>query len=290
MSPPGRPTDLLTSPDRHVLQPYTIITSPGPVSAASLYPFYELSEPSTTLLLSSIRDHPIRLHNALQTQQAASYPLIHAPTETHITPNSLLFTPSGSHFIAGSRDLLSCFDINRPGQGPVESYPTISNKRNKISIGEPGVKGVISTMSISSEGVLAAGTFSRQIGLYSDEGRGGCISVFSLRQESAITGSGITQTAWSPDGRYLFVAERMSDSILVYDIRVEGKLLGQLTGRKAMTQQRLGFDVVPTEGGLEIWTGGTDGIVRVWQEPHVLEGSSSPSFEWKAHGGKHDGS
>lgn len=149
--------------------------------------------------------------------------------------------------------------------------------------------GIIGALSVSNDGILAAGTFSRDVGLYSDEGMGECISSFTisdkLEQAPNYSGAGITQTAWSPDGRYLYIAERMSDAVLVYDIRVEGKLLGQLTGRKAMTQQRMSLDVVATSAGHEIWAGGTDGVVRMWKDPHLSEGSLSAAFGWAAHGG-----
>lgn len=155
------------------------------------------------------------------------------------------------------------------------------------------MKGRVSALNVSSDGIVAAGTYTRNVGLYSDEGRGDCVSVFSVASDPEdeqagryIGGTGVTQVAWSPDGRYLYVAERMSDGIVVFDIRVEGKRLGALRGRKAVTNQRMAFDVVPTAEGHEIWAGGMDGCVRVWKDPHLGEGMQNPSFDWAAHDGE----
>lgn len=157
-----------------------------------------------------------------------------------------------------------------------------------------GIKGIISALDLSSTDILAAGTFTRSVGLYDSAGQGDCIAVFSVAEgpeqpsgaEPDIGGSGITQVRWSPCARYLYVAERKSDGILVYDIRVAGKKLGCLQGRRADTNQRLGVDVVPTQSGHEIWAGGTDGGVRIWANPWEVEGVKSPSWGWTAHDGE----
>lgn len=170
--------------------------------------------------------------------------------------------------------------------------PTIPSKRKKIVGGGVGMKGIVSTLAWSSDGVLAAGTFTRSVGLYDSGGQGDCVAVFSVANnegsdaETEIGGSGVTQVLWSPCGRYLYVAERKSDGVLAYDIRVAGKKLGCLKGREADTNQRLGVDVVPTGQGHEIWAGGTDGVVRVWENPGDNEGAHDPRWEWKAHDGE----
>jgi len=154
------------------------------------------------------------------------------------------------------------------------------------------MKGIVSTLDLSSTGLLAAGTFTRSVGLYDSAGQGDCIAVFSVADEQSsgartdIGGSGITQVRWSPCARYLYVAERKSDGILVYDIRVAGKKLGCLQGRRADTNQRLGIDVVPTQSGHEICAGGTDGGVRIWTNPWEVQGVKDPKWGWEAHDGE----
>lgn len=287
-----RPTDLLSENIApHHLQPYSVLSSPTPTFALTPYPYFSLSDPRTTLVLSSPYSLPIRLSNALYPAIVHTYPLIHAPTERWITPYSLLFTSDGSHFITGSDSLISAFDLTRNGEGPVESFPTVPSKRKKIVGGGVGMKGVISALSTSCDGVLAAGTFNRWIGLYSDQGRGGYISVFPVANveqlgEDDIGGMGVTQTLWSACGRYLYVVERMSDGILVYDIRVAGRMLGWLKGRKAKTNQRMSVNLVLTaDGDHEIWAGGTDGHVRVWKNPEAREGGVNEVRSWKPHDG-----
>ena len=44
------------------------------------------------------------------------------------------------------------------------------------------MKGIISGLSLSAEGILAAGTFTRWIGMYDSRGIGGTIGVFELRR------------------------------------------------------------------------------------------------------------
>lgn len=152
------------------------------------------------------------------------------------------------------------------------------------------MKGIISAMAVnpSGDGVLAAGTFSRQIGLYGSNGSGESLGTFSIVKTEAnrhIGGRGVTQLLWSPCGRYLYIAERQSDGVLIYDIRVTGQLLGWLKGRKALTNQRMKIDVVPAGESHEIWAGGTDGVMRMWQDPTRTVGEQMPTGEWKVHDG-----
>jgi hypothetical protein len=217
-------------------------------------------------------------------------------TEAFITPHSILYPSSlgGNQFLTGSDSLICLFDISRPGKdGPVSRLPTIPSKRKKIVGGGVGVKGIISAMAISpsGDGILAAGTFTRQIGLYGSNGSGDSMAAFSIAGSEAdrhIGGKGITQVLWSSCGRYLYVVERKSDGILVYDIRVAGRLVSWLEGRNARTNQRLKADIVAGSGNVPaaIWAGGTDGVVRVWADPSEGSGGKSRSWEMKAHNGE----
>jgi WD40 repeat protein len=154
------------------------------------------------------------------------------------------------------------------------------------------MRGIVSVLTGDApSGLLAAGTYSRYVGLYDAFGQGDCVGVFSVKGTSAdgkIGGSGVTQVSWSPCGRYLYIAERKSDGIMVYDIRKTGQLLSWLRGRKAQTNQRLGFDTVAMDdqGGHEIWAGGLDGLTRMWKNPYQHEGSIAPTFEFKGHDGE----
>lgn len=226
----------------------------------------------------------------------ATYSLIHPTTEAFIAPHTIIY-PSmlgGTHFLTGSDSLICLFDISRPGNdGPVSWMPTIPSKRKQIVGGGIGMKGIVSAMAVNpvGDGILAAGTFTRQVGLYDSNGSGQLLGTFSVAKTEAnreIGGRGVTQLLWSPCGRYLYVSERKSDGVLVYDIRVTGQLLGWLRGRKAFTNQRMNMDVVPSGDGdfHEIWAGATDGFMRVWRNPTHTAGGKDPDWEWKVHNGK----
>lgn len=136
------------------------------------------------------------------------------------------------------------------------------------------MRGIVSAMSISSDSMLAAGTFSGAVGLYDHEGSGSTIAVFELGER----GGGVTSLKWSASGQYLYVVQRRCSEILVYDVRKVNGLVATLKGFHGETNQRIGVDV--RENG-ECWGGGTDGVVRVWD----METKDEPVREWKAHEG-----
>ena len=192
-----------------------------------------------------------------------------------------------NHFFAGSESEISIFDINRNGEVPLSRMKTIPSRRKKIVGGGVGMKGIVSALAMSSEGILAAGTFGRWLGLYDSGGRGGTAGVFEVGKldddkDGVGDGAGITQLVWSPCGRYLCVVERGNEGTGVWDIRITGKRVSWLRGRKAKTMQRLSVEVV----GSELWSGGTNGIVRVWEGLGDREGLIDPVYEFQAHKGK----
>ena len=149
------------------------------------------------------------------------------------------------------------------------------------------MKGIVSALASNADGILAAGTFTRWMGLY-DANRGGeTYAVFPLdtddkqNGERAVRGTGITQLLWSICSRYLCVVERNSDGVGVWDIRGSGGRMAWLKGRKGLTPQRLGAEVV----GREVWAGGTDGEIRVWENLGASEGVVEPSWGFRAHDG-----
>lgn len=276
------PPDLLTPPHPKYFKPYTTYTYPEPVYASTFHPSYALFSPSSCLILASLRFLPVRLLSPFAPGILSSYPLVSPTTEAYITPHSLLFNPAETNqFFAGSDSCISLFDISRNGEGPISTMRTTASRRNHSATGQD-MKGIISTLAMSSDGVLAAGTFNRWIGLYDGHGSGNTMAVFPLTADSepeGEKGQGITQVLWSACSRYLCVVERGSDGIGVWDIRGTGKRLAWLRGRKARTQQRLSVDVM----GGEVWAGGTDGVVRMWEGLGSKEGALNPVWQFRAH-------
>jgi WD40 repeat protein len=171
--------------------------------------------------------------------------------------------------------------------------PTIPSKRRQIVGGGVGMKGIVSALAMNpgGDGILAAGTFTRNIALYGSRGSGDLIGTFSIAKSEAdryIGGTGITQLLWSPCGRYLYVVERKCQGMLVYDIRVTGQLLGWLQGREAVSNQRMKADIIAVgeSESHEIWAGGTDGLMRIWKNPFETVGAQEPELEFKVHDGK----
>ncbi|KAI4695743.1 hypothetical protein J4E81_006072 [Alternaria sp. BMP 2799] len=306
--------DILTQTSPQPLAPYASLRSADPIWAFAVNPLFNLQDASSTTVLISRRDAYISLHNALwptlQKQNEdnqtpgpvdistplASYKLINNLTEAVIAPLSLAYSATGTHFFAGSKDEISIFDLTETDK-PIHTIRTIPAKRNKLKGGGRGFKGQISALSLSPpshtshDGILAAGSRTRYIGIYDPIGGTevthfslpGTINGIKFRNENlqSVMGDGVTSLKWSPCGKYLYVAERTSDVLLIYDVRNLSLTLGYCAGRQALTRQKLGFDVwnagqspYDVEGvSHEVWAGGTDGKVRVWRDPYRREGA-----------------
>ncbi|KAI0597058.1 hypothetical protein F4775DRAFT_603046 [Biscogniauxia sp. FL1348] len=293
------PADLL-SPRRapHALTPSARIPLAEPSSVLAGAPYFDLSSPWTNQVLVSARDHPLQLFylDPSGSAPASSYPLTkNARSETFLAATSLAWAAPGTHFVAGARSLLARYDVSRAGDGPLSRIHTIPSERHLAKGGGVGMRGAVSALGHGhGDRLIAAGTWTRWVGLY-DFGSGGgeCVATWSIASAAAgtaIAGDGVTQTLWSPCGRYLVVAERKARGALVYDVRVTGRLLGWLAGREATGNQRIGCDVFPGQdggdgaGGFEVWSGSAGGAVKVWEGVGGREGAHEPAWGWRAHG------
>ena len=280
------PQDLLDESKRpHHLTPYSVLQSPTNVQSYALYPGFSLQDLSTTLILSAPADLPLRLTNAINSEFThATYPYIHSKTEVYIAPNSLAFHKDGSHFVAGSKGSIAVFDTTRANEGPVTMHIT-KPKDPKSAATSMRDSSMIMSLNMSGDGLLAAGSANRKVGIFSSSGRGSCQTAFSVApavddpEAATYSGTGITSLSWTPDGTYLLAGERQSDGIHVYDIRNQRRRVAWLAGRNALTTQRLGVSTVPTQSGMEVWAGGVDGVVRMWRNPGQQEGLQKPDAE-----------
>ena len=229
-------------------------------------------------------------------ERLAIYKVVDPLTEIVMAPTSLVHTPSGTHFYAGGQNRISFFDLSYTNEPPLSQILTIPSKRSKLKGGGYGFKGTISALDISPPstmartGALAAGSRTRYVGLYDSERSGEEITHFVLaggitgsrdstsEENKGLNGTGVSHLKWSTCGTYLYVAERMSDVLLIYDVRKFERALGYCAGRKAITNKKMCFDIwkaqdLYSEGVTEVWAGGTDGCVRVWRDPHLKEGA-----------------
>ena len=335
------PEDLLAPrrPAPLALSPQAVVRLPEPSNALAPAPYFALTEPYTNQVLVSARDHPIQLFYLTPSSTSAStstspspvaaYPFTKARSETFLSATSLLWPyalgagggTAGSHFVAGSRNLLAKFDISRPGASsePVLRIKTIPSERHLSKGGGVGMRGVVSALGAQPSGdgaavgtgLVAAGTWTRWVGLYDFDSAGECVATWSVTSAASevqsdedsdavgsghglprdgIGGSGITQTIWSPCGRYLVIGERRSRGLLVYDVRVTGRLLGCLVGRDgaADSNQRVLCDVFSGggESGFEVWSGTAahdGGAVKVWEGVGSRAGAHPPSWDWRAY-------
>lgn len=298
------------------LKPYAQFKAANPIWAFAANPLFNFQDASSTHVLISQRDTYITLHNALwditksydaTTAQAStsspvniskavsSYKLIDRLTEAITAPTSLAYSHNGAHFFAGRQSAIAAFD-SEYSDDPIHTIMTIPSKRNKLKGGGRGFKGWISALSLSppttsfNGGLLAAGSRTRYIGIY-DSLTGEEVTHFALpgaitggrvRNESLqkVMGNAVSHLKWSPCARYLYVAERRSDTILIYDARNFSLSLGYCSGRNALTKQKAGFDIwnagaLPCDHDSishEIWAGGSDGKMRVWKDPYMKEG------------------
>lgn len=339
------PSDLLEPREQPlVLRPQKTLDLPEATNVFAPAPYFALENPDTHHVLVACRDHPIQIFRALPTaltpgddEQAShpkpgetsslfSYRLISPQTEAYLPVHSLVwpspYAATSSSFFVGSNNLIAQFNLHRIGDGPQQVVHTIPSKRHISKGNGVGMRGMVSALSMQNDenyvptGLLAAGTWTRWVGLY-DFARGGeCVANWSVAEAAAsvavnsppcspqqldaprqsptsrrgIGGAGINQTAWSPDGRYLLVNERQSTGVLIYDVRVTNKVLGFLAGRDALTHQRLDLAVYPDSeglGGFEVWAGTRQGTVKVWQGVGNDEGCIWPSWDFSTIGESH---
>lgn len=277
------PTDLLGEHDELLqLEPDCRYQSSTNLQTFALYPNFDLGDMATTLVLSASADIPIRLKNALHYDTThAVYQFVNTKTEGFRPARSLAFTPSGSHFIAGSDNVVAAFDVARPDAGPISEYILSPGRRApQTDTCRLSRRGWVSAMKASSGRLLAVGTTEREIAIFEHEGLGRCSHTFALESHE---GTGVTGLQWSPCGRYLLIAERNSDMIQVFDIRDSKQEVGRLVGRNARTMQVLDIDVVPTAKGYEAWAGGVDGHVRMWSNPGEQEALHAPDANFNMH-------
>lgn len=278
------PSDLLDDQSQpKELSVHSHGTSPSSLLSVSVHPAFSLSEASTTWVASSHVDLPIQMRNALDYEYATiAYPWKSPTTERYHSANSLAFVAKGSHFAAGSSGRIAVFDASRPNETPV----TVHSKSGRGTPYSEGLQdaGLVMALAESASGMLAAGTSTRSVVLFPASGLGQAQVHFKLPSSSSGTrdpckGCGITSLIWSPCERYLAIAERQSNSCQVFDIRNGGDRMAWLSGRDAMSTQRFDLETIQTGDGVEVWSGGMDGHLKMWKDIGSISGEHAPTAD-----------
>ncbi|WPH04764.1 Guanine nucleotide-binding protein negative regulator 1 [Acrodontium crateriforme] len=264
-----------------LLAPYTTYASPSNIISYALFPSFNRGDSTTTWVLTGAHDQPIKLRNASDYNNSHTYHFINDMTEQYIKPHSLIFTNDCQHFIVGSMNKLGLFKLEGDGK-PMSVLQLARDKQ--------ACHGIISSLAIEwNDGILAAGTFQRQVSLFGRAGAKKADTTFSLADPypgnvNPLRGAGVTKMIWSPCGTYLCTAERWSDVIQMWDIRNLRARVAHLIQRKALTAQRIGFDV-SNNGSFDIYAGGTDGTVSKWDNVGHANGEMAPTTSWLLHEG-----
>ncbi|CAH0625575.1 unnamed protein product [Chrysodeixis includens] len=214
------------------------------------YPAMNSSVPETCCYyfswLTTKKNAPIQMWDAFDGSLRCTYRGFSEVDEME-PAYSLTFTPDGSQIIAGYRSCLRTFNVERPGRDYGEHYIT-------------STASCIDTNDNCN--LVAVGSWNSSISLFNINEMGTYKSVGKMHGH----GAGVTQVKFTSDGLHLISGARKDHRLLVWDIRYYRTPLNVLT-RHVDTNQRVQFDISPC--GKYLVSGGTDGIIKVWDENHV---------------------
>lgn len=174
-------------------------------------------------LAMTMRDHPIHLIDEFGKVYASYRGHNHLDELDHT--QSVAFNCLGDRLYAGGDKKIRSFDAG--------SCKEISCFSTHIKGECFGQKGLISCLSFNPDrsACYAAGCFDGSVSIYVEDAPGSVLDIFSL-------GFGVSQTLWSPCGRFLYISGRKHDAIHCWDIRHAKKELGVMK-RQHSTQQRM---------------------------------------------------
>ncbi|KAI9317267.1 hypothetical protein BX666DRAFT_2019198 [Dichotomocladium elegans] len=164
--------------------------------------------------------------------------------------------------------MVEIFDVQRPGKESTK-IPTVPKRKSK-----EGLKGIISCLDFSTDGLYALGSYSQSVGIYDETNHELCLKLGGFK-------SGVTQVRFTPDGQHLFTASRTSDAIQCWDIRNTCDVLYDLP-RQGRTSQRLTFDLDPS--GNVLVAGDHDGNILFYD----ISASATENRLLRSFKGHHD--
>ncbi|CAG9788362.1 unnamed protein product [Diatraea saccharalis] len=208
------------------------------------YPGMNSGIPETCCWLTTIQNSPIQMWDAFDGSLRCTYRGFNAVDEME-PALSLTFSQEGSRIIAGYKKVIRTFDVDRPGR----------------DFAEHKVTSPASCFATNSN-LLAVGSWNTTINLYNVNEMGTYKSIGKMHGHAG----GVTHMKFTPDGIRLVSGARKDHRFLVWDIRYYRRPLNVLT-RAINTNQRIYFDISPC--GKYLVTGGTDGVLKVWDVDRV---------------------
>ncbi|ODQ65386.1 hypothetical protein NADFUDRAFT_51979 [Nadsonia fulvescens var. elongata DSM 6958] len=271
------PSDLLEFRDNkpHEIYPYSrVYPGNGLVSSvvsSSIYPQFELESYYSCLSLTAQRNEPIKLINLLSGDTVGTYPLVDH-REQFLAPNEMVFADDGQTFTCGTMSKVSIFDTSRIGHEPILSFPTIPSrhyKRQGLGDSNRYHRGLVSSLNYqpsSGSQTLLAATYDGNACLY-DLKSPFPSNIISEVIKSPV-GTGITQTVWSNNERYVYLICRNCSEVPILDLRMGMAVCGFLTGSSIRNSQRIYADY-SSKYGLAIGGAETDGYIYHWPDAEL---------------------
>ncbi|XP_020597864.1 telomerase Cajal body protein 1 isoform X2 [Phalaenopsis equestris] len=203
------------------------------------YPYTSMLDPTTCVFVSTTRDHPIHLWDAISGELRGTYRAYDAMDEI-TAALSVSFNTSGAKIFAGYDKHIRVFDVHRPGRD-FEQY--------SLAKGDAGPLGIVSSIAFSpiNNGMLAAGSYCQTTAVYVESNME---LLYVLHGQMG----GVTQVQFSKDGNYIYTGGRKDPYILCWDIRNTIGVLYKLYRSSESTNQRISFDIEPN--GRHLGTGG----------------------------------
>ncbi|XP_015784027.1 telomerase Cajal body protein 1-like [Tetranychus urticae] len=232
------------------------------------FPMMNSLDPTTCFFLTTTRDNPIHLWDAYTGKIAAVYKSYNHLDEI-VSAYSVCFSPDGEKIYAGFKKGIRVFNTRNPGRDCEERLTYVDGG------GQHGIISCITVNPVRPE-IYAAGSYSKQIGLY-EEPTGEPICILEGQR------GGLTHLMFSPDGTRLYSGARRDGEILCWDMRKLSTILFTMK-RTVTTHQRVYFDI-SSDGNLLV-SGSDDGMVIFWntnQLDNKQNGYLEPIKKTEAH-------
>ncbi|KPI92480.1 Telomerase Cajal body protein 1 [Papilio xuthus] len=227
-----------------VLDPVIHVKESGLVYDFCWYPGMNSTIPESCCWITTRQNAPIQMWDAFDGSLRCSYRGFNAVDEME-PAISVTFNNEGNRIIGGYKKVLRTFDVERPGRDYAEH-----------KINSPA-----SCFAMSGS-LLAVGSWNTTISLFSVNEMGNYKSIGKMYGHTG----GVTHVKFAPDGIRLVSGARKDHRLLVWDIRYCRTPLNVLS-RAVDTNQRVYFDISPC--GKYLVSGGTDGLVKVWDANKV---------------------